>query len=147
MSVRVMTVREIRKHLEELYGIDVSQDLISTIIDAVLRAVAEWQGRPLDACNPLVSFDAIRVKLRDKGFVRNEAGYIALSILPDGNKDSRHLDRADQACEVLAARHEQAQDPQCRRHPDRRRRRLKGPPRGDQRGVPGDDLQTCIVLE
>lgn len=87
MSVRGMTVREIRRHLEERYGIDVSQDLISTITDAVLRAVAEWQGRPLDACCSLVSFDAIRVKIRDKRFVRNEAGYIALGILPDGNKE------------------------------------------------------------
>jgi len=44
-----MSVREIRGHLEELYGIDVSPDLISTIMDTVLETVAEWQGRPLDA--------------------------------------------------------------------------------------------------
>src|SRR3546814_3394489 len=77
-----MTVREIRGHLEELYGIDVSPDLISTVTDAVLETVAEWQGRPLDACYPLVFFDAIRVKIRDEGFVRNKAVYIALGILP-----------------------------------------------------------------
>ena len=79
--------REIRGHLEELYGIDVSPDLISTVTDAVLEAVAEWQGRPLDACYPLVFFDAIRVKIRDEGFVRNKAVYIALGILPDGTKE------------------------------------------------------------
>jgi putative transposase len=87
MYARGMTVREIRRHLEELYGIDVSPDLISTITDAVLETVAEWQGRPLDACYPLVFFDAIRVKIRDEGFVRNKAVYIALGILPDGTKD------------------------------------------------------------
>ncbi len=87
MYARGMTVREIRGHLEELYGIEVSADLISTVTDAVLEAVAEWQGRPLDACYPLVFFDAIRVKVRDEGFVRNKAVYIALGILPDGTKE------------------------------------------------------------
>jgi len=87
MYARGMSVREIRGHLEELYGIDVSADLISTITDAVLEAVAEWQNRPLDACYPLVFFDAIRVKIRDEGFVRNKAVYIALGILPDGTKE------------------------------------------------------------
>lgn len=87
MYARGMTVREIRGHLEELYGIDVSPDLISTITDAVLETVAEWQGRPLDACYPLIFFDAIRVKIRDEGFVRNKAIYIALGILPDGTKE------------------------------------------------------------
>ncbi|MER9684228.1 transposase, partial [Mesorhizobium sp. M0184] len=84
MYARGMSVREIRGHLEELYGIDVSPDLISAVTDAVLEEVAEWQNRPLDACFPLVFFDAIRVKIRDEGFVRNKAIYIALGILPDG---------------------------------------------------------------
>ena len=81
-----MTVREIRGHLEELYGIDVSPDLTSAVTDAVLDEVAEWQNRPLDICDP-VFFDAIRVKVRDEGFVRNKAIYIALGILPDGTKE------------------------------------------------------------
>src|SRR6202047_1629174 len=87
MYARGMTVREIRGHLEELYGIDVSPDLISAVTDAVLDEVAEWQGRPLDACYPLIFFDAIRAKIRDEGFVRNKAVYIALGILPDGTKE------------------------------------------------------------
>ena len=87
MYARGMSVREIRMHLEELYGIDVSPDLISAVTDAVLEEVAEWQNRPLDACYPLVFFDAIRVKIRDEGFVRNKAIYIALGILPDGTKE------------------------------------------------------------
>jgi putative transposase len=87
MYARGMTVREIRGHLEELYGIDVSPDLISAVTDAVLKEVGEWQNRPLDVCYPLVFFDAIRVKIRDEGFVRNKAVYIALGILPDGTKE------------------------------------------------------------
>jgi putative transposase len=87
MYARGMTVREIRGHLEELYGIDVSPDLISAITGAVLEEVAEWQNRPLDACFPLVFFEAIRVKIRDEGFVRNKAVYIALGIPADGSKE------------------------------------------------------------
>lgn len=87
MYARGMSVREIRGHLEDLYGIEVSPDLISTVTDAVMDAVTEWQGRPLDTCYPLVFFDAIRVKIRDEGFVRNKAIYMALGILPDGTKD------------------------------------------------------------
>src|SRR4029450_7109775 len=87
MYARGMTVREIRGHLEELYGIDVSPDLIWAVTDAVLEEVSEWQNRPLDAVYPLVFFDAIRVKIRDEGFVRNKAIYIALGILPDGTKE------------------------------------------------------------
>ena len=87
MYARGMSVREIRGHLEELYGIDVSADLISAVTDAVLEEVAEWQNRPLDVCYPLVFFDAIRVKIRDEGFVRNKAVYIALGIRPDSTKE------------------------------------------------------------
>lgn len=87
MYARGMTVREIRGHLEELYGIDVSPDLVSAVTDAVLEEVAEWQSRPLDACYPLVFFDALRVKIRDEGFVRNKAVYIALGIQPDGTRE------------------------------------------------------------
>jgi putative transposase len=87
MYARGMSVREIRGHLEELYGIEVSPDLISAVTDAVLEEVAEWQNRPLDPVFPLVFFDAIRVKIRDEGFVRNKAIYIALGILPNGAKE------------------------------------------------------------
>jgi len=87
MYARGMTVREIRGHLEELYGIEVSPEMISAVTDAVLEEVAEWQNRPLEAVYPLIVFDAIRVKIRDEGFVRNKAVYIALAILADGSKE------------------------------------------------------------
>jgi putative transposase len=87
MYARGMTVREIQGHLVELYGLEVSPDLISTITDAVLETVAEWQNRPLEAMYPLVFFDALRVKIRDEGLVRNKAVYVALGVTPDGTKD------------------------------------------------------------
>ena len=61
MYARGMTVREIQGHLLELYGLEVSPDLISTVTDAVLETVAEWQNRPLEAMYTLVFFDALRV--------------------------------------------------------------------------------------
>ena len=87
MYARGMTVREIRGHLEELYGIEVSPDLISTVTGAVLEAVGEWQNRALETCYAIVFFDAIRIKIRDEGFVRNKAVYMALAVLPDGTRE------------------------------------------------------------
>ena len=87
MYARGMSTREITGHLQELYGIEVSPDLISTVTDAVLDEVAAWQQRPLDAVYPLVFFDAIRVKIRDEGMVRNKAIHIALGVRADGGKE------------------------------------------------------------
>ena len=83
LYARGMTVRDIQGHLHELYGIDVSPDLVSVVTDAILEQVAEWQNRPLDALYPLVFFDALRVKIRDEGTVRNKAVYLALGVRPD----------------------------------------------------------------
>lgn len=86
MYARGMSTREIGGHLREIYGMDASADLISTITDAVLDEVSVWQQRPLDAIYPLVFFDAIRVKIRDEGLVRNKAIHIALGVMADGTK-------------------------------------------------------------
>jgi transposase-like protein len=72
-----MTVREIQGHLAELYGPEVSPDLISKVTDAVLDEVRDWQNRPLDPVYPVVFFDALRVKIRDEGTVKNKAVYVA----------------------------------------------------------------------
>jgi putative transposase len=87
MYARGMTVREIQGHLMEIYGLEVSPDLISTVTDAVLETVCEWQNRPLEPLYPLVFFDALRVKIRDEGLVRNKAVYLALGVMADGTKD------------------------------------------------------------
>lgn len=87
LYARGMTVREIQGHLQELYGVDVSPDLISRVTDAVLEEVREWQTRPLDPLYPVVFFDALRVKIRDEGLVRNKAVYLALAITAEGDKE------------------------------------------------------------
>ena len=87
MYARGMSTREITGHLRELYGIDVSPDLISAVTDAVLEEVATWQQRPLEPVYPLVFFDALRVKIRDEGMVRNKAVHIALGVRADGAKE------------------------------------------------------------
>jgi len=66
MYARGMTTREIQGHLEELYGIEVSPELISVVTDAVVDEVAQWQGRPLEPVYAIVFFDALRVKIRDR---------------------------------------------------------------------------------
>ena len=87
MYARGMSTREIVGHLRDLYGIEVSPDLISAVTDAVLEEVAAWQARPLEATYPLVFFDALRVKIRDEGLVRNKAVHIALGVRADGTKE------------------------------------------------------------
>jgi len=86
LYARGLTVREIQGHLKEIYGTEVSPDLISKVTDAVLEEVKEWQSRPLDACYPIVFFDALRVKIRDEGLVKNKAVYVALALDAEGHK-------------------------------------------------------------
>ena len=124
LYARGMTVREIRGHLQELYGVEVSPDLISRVTDAVLEEVRDWQNRPLDAVYPVVFFDALRVKIRDEGLVLNKGGLPGTGDhLPGREGSARIVDRADRGRQVLAQGDERAQDPRRRRHPDRRGRR------------------------
>ncbi len=89
MYARGMSVRDIRGHLEELYGLEVSPDLISRVTDAVLDEVKEWRSRALDTVYPIVIFDALRVKIRDKDsrIVKNKAVYLALGVTGDGQRE------------------------------------------------------------
>ena len=86
LYARGLSVREIQAHLKELYGTEVSPDLISRVTDAVLDEVKEWQNRPLEAIYPLVFFDALRVKVRDEGIVKSKAVYVALALDTEGQK-------------------------------------------------------------
>ncbi len=87
MYARGMTVREIQGFLAEQYGTEVSPEFISSVTDAVMAEVTAWQGRPLEPMYPVVFFDALRVKIREDGVVRNKAIYLALGVLPDGTRD------------------------------------------------------------
>jgi putative transposase len=87
MYARGMTTREIRATLLELYGLEVSPELVSTITDAVLEEVTQWQSRPLEPVYAFVFFDALRVKIRDEGTVKNKAVYLAIGYRCSGHKE------------------------------------------------------------
>jgi len=87
MYARGMTVRDIQGHLRELYGTDVSPDLISRVTDGVWEELQAWQSRPLDPVWPLVFLDALVVKVRDQGTVQNKSAYLALGVAVDGHRE------------------------------------------------------------
>ncbi|MCK4301269.1 MAG: IS256 family transposase [candidate division Zixibacteria bacterium] len=87
LYARGLTTRDIQGHLEEMYDSDVSPALISAVTDAVLEEVTAWQSRPLEAVYPIVYLDAIHLKMRHSGQVKNQAVYLALGINPDGYKE------------------------------------------------------------
>jgi transposase-like protein len=86
LYARGMTTREITGHLLDIYGMEVSPELISTITNEVMDEVRAWQNRPLEAVYPVVYFDALRVSIRDEQTVRKKAIYLALGVAPDGRK-------------------------------------------------------------
>lgn len=86
MYARGMSARD-RRSFERSLRLEVSPDLIGAVTDAVLEEVSSWQARPLEAVYPLNFFDALRVKIRDGGLVRNKAVRIALGVRADGTKE------------------------------------------------------------
>jgi transposase-like protein len=87
MYARGMTTRDIQGHLEEIYGIEVSPDLVSKVTNEILKDVQEWQARPLDPIYPIIYFDAIVVKGRTDGRVSNKSVYTAIGINLEGKKE------------------------------------------------------------
>jgi putative transposase len=87
LYARGMTQREIQGHLEEIYGVEVSPSLISTVTDAVLDEVRAWQSRPLDAVYPILYLDALQVKVKSQGRVQNKAIYLAFGVNLHGLKE------------------------------------------------------------
>lgn len=87
MYARGMTCREIQAHLQEIYGVEVSPDLISTVTDGVIDEVRAWQARPLDPVYPILYLDALQVKVKDQGRVANKAIYLAIGVNMQGIKE------------------------------------------------------------
>jgi len=87
MYARGLSTREITGHLREMYSVDVSPEFISQVTNTVVQEVIEWQNRPLDAVYPIVYLDALFVKIRDEGHVRNKAVYLALGVNLEGHKE------------------------------------------------------------
>lgn len=87
MYARGMTVREIQDHLYEIYGTDVSPDLISQVTDSVMEEVNAWTARPLDSVYPILFLDCIFVKARDNHMVISKAVYMAVGVNQEGHKE------------------------------------------------------------
>jgi putative transposase len=87
LYARGMTTREIQAHVGELYGIEISPDLVSAVTDSVLEDVGAWQSRGLESTYAIVFFDAIRVKIRNEGMVNNRAVYLAIGMRCSGHKE------------------------------------------------------------
>jgi len=73
--------------MKEIYGVDVSAGMVSTITDKVLPLVTEWQNRPLDSVYPIVYLDGIHFRVRDGGKIVKKCGYTILGINTEGNKE------------------------------------------------------------
>jgi putative transposase len=87
LYARGLSTRDIQGQLEELYGVEVSPTLISNVTNAVMEDVRAWQSRPLSAVYPILYFDAMFVKSRQEGPVKNKAVYLALGINLEGEKE------------------------------------------------------------
>ena len=84
---RGLSTREIQGHLAEIYGVEISPQLVTNVTAEVMDDVKQWQNRPLDAVYPIVYFDAMRVKIRDEGRVLNKSVYLSMGINMDGKKE------------------------------------------------------------
>jgi len=87
LYARGLSTREIQQHIEEIYHVEVSPALISSVTDEVLDEVKTWQNRQLDAVYPIMYLDAIQFKVRDSGHVRNKAIYLAIGVTLSGLKE------------------------------------------------------------
>ena len=87
LYARGLSTREIQQHIEEMYHVEVSPALISSVTDEVLDEVKTWQNRQLDAVYPIMYLDAIQFKVRDNGHVKSKAIYLAIGVKMDGLKE------------------------------------------------------------
>jgi putative transposase len=87
MYARGMTTRDIQGHLQDIYQVEVSPDLISSVTDAVIEEVKEWQNRPIDRLYPIIYLDGLVVKIKDQGHIMNKTVYLAIGVNISGEKD------------------------------------------------------------
>jgi len=136
MYARGMSTREIAGHLQEIYGVELSPTLISNVTEEVMEEVKTWQGRPLDAVYPIVYLDALMVKVRDAGHIRNRAIYVATGVNLKGNKEVLGVvDGRGRRGQVLAASTDRSEEPWRGGHLYRLRGWLDGIPQGHRDGV------------
>jgi len=87
MYARGMTTRSIQGHLKDIYGVDISPDLVSDVTDSIISEVKEWQDRPLDSIYPILYLDGLVVKVKEEGHIINKCVYLAIGINMQGTKD------------------------------------------------------------
>ena len=87
MYTKGMTTRQISEQVEDIYGFEASEGLVSNITDKLLPKIKEWQQRPLSSIYPIVFVDAIHFSVRDNGIIKKKAAYIILGINEEGKKD------------------------------------------------------------
>jgi putative transposase len=83
---RGMTTRDIEAHMEEVYGAQVSRELISNITEVVVDEIKAWQSRPLDEVYPILYIDGLRLRIRDNGVVGTKVAYLAIGVDVEGRK-------------------------------------------------------------
>jgi len=86
MYARGMSTREINEQIQEIYGFEVSAEMVSKITDKILPEIEEWQKRPLGEVYPIVFIDAIHFSVKNDGIVSKKAVYIVLAIDIEGRK-------------------------------------------------------------
>lgn len=87
MYAKGMTTRQISETIEDIYGFDVSEGMISDITDKLIPEIDAWQNRPLSAVYPIVFIDAVHFSVREDSIIRKLAAYIILGINDEGKKE------------------------------------------------------------
>ena len=82
-----MSQRDISEQIKELYGVEISPELVSKISEKIMPEVAAWQNRPLEKVYPFVFMDAIHYKVKEDHRYITKAAYVVLGITMDGRKD------------------------------------------------------------
>lgn len=87
MYAKGMSTRQISDQIQDIYGFDVSESLVTGITNKLMPEIEEWQKRPLSAVYPIVFIDAIVFNVRDNGVIKKQAAYIILGISEEGQKE------------------------------------------------------------
>lgn len=87
MYAKGMSTRQISETIEDIYGFDVSEGMVSDITDKLLPEIENWQNRPLASVYPIIFIDAVHFSVRDDGIIRKLAAYVVLGINEDGRKE------------------------------------------------------------
>ena len=84
---RGLSTRDIHDQLQDLYGIELSAEMVSKITDRILPEIKEWQSRPLNPIYPFVFMDCIHYKVREEGRILSRAAYVVLGVTTEGYKE------------------------------------------------------------